>query len=131
MKNNILTRLFAITTTIILCISCSKDGTLQPNKEGITPTGKMAPAANGATVIGLLNPAPATSDITVIQGQWLLVGQTSADKGSFMIGNIPAGTYDLRIQYTTTNNPTDRVIFVRGIIIREEQTTDVGTINLE
>ena len=130
------TRILGICLLASTLLSCSKDKTITPNNtasaSAISTTGKMAPQENGGTVKGMLSPVPTTSSISLVQGNWLLFGETSADRdGNFMIDRVPALTWDLMIRYTLGNSTEEHVVYVRGIQVQEHQTVDLGTITLD
>lgn len=133
MKNNFLTHLIIIIATTIF-VGCSKDDTLikdQPGITSMTHAGKMVPDPNGGTVTGTFDPTPKTVDVSVAQGEWLVVGVSTSNNEGFVVNQIPPGTYDARIIYTTENNNTERMIIIKSIGVNGKETVDLGTITLE
>jgi hypothetical protein len=133
---NFVTRVIGICIVVTTFIACSKDSTLKPNSTAtatsLSSSGKISPQANGGIVTGKLDPVPSYSSISLVQGNWLLFGEASADKdGRFMIDHIPPQTYDLAIHYSLGGESEVRVMYLNGINVQAEQTIDLGTITLK
>jgi hypothetical protein len=91
----------------------------------------MAPPKDGGSVSGVLSPDPLTSDIALYKdGDWLLMGQTTDSQGSFIISHIPAGVYYLRIRYSIAGE-AEHVMIINNVMVRENETTNLGTITLQ
>ncbi len=134
MKKIFLTHLTTLLIATCIFISCSKDDSITAARQTTSLSssdGKMAPPKEGGSVSGVLSPDPLTSDIAIYKdGDWLLMGQTTDDRGSFMIGHIPAGVYYLRIRYSIAGE-AERVKIINNVTVIENQNTNLGTITLQ
>jgi hypothetical protein len=86
---------------------------------------------------GTVNPASARPQILAIRASILGPDtvSTSADaSGAFQLGGLPAGTYQVQFFPSTaapTGQPAYRTVVRTGVVVVNDQVTDLGTTNLQ
>jgi hypothetical protein len=89
-----------------------------PNGQGVTDTGSVV-----GTIVDARTPTQAINSATVQIGI-VVTRLSSSDKGQFTMNNVPTGTQTIVISspgYATYSGQ---------VIVRKDQTTDVGVIGL-
>jgi uncharacterized lipoprotein YajG len=134
MKTSNLMKLLALISALFLMVSCSKDKQLPPDNavmaKKVIP--ELFPSPGTGSIKGFLTPTPQEALIQAYNNSGFIVGVKMEPNGSFIIDNLPEGTYQVYVAYLTGRADFSFWTYheIPGVAVLPGETTSMGEIVL-